>query len=185
MKIKNCTVCAKTIKKTYETNADWKRRQFCSVICRYKSPRPEWVKRKISKSCKAHGVGKWMEGRARPLETTLKQRIKIMKLVENGTHNFWKGGISQFTRSVRANYESSIEYRLWRKAVFERDNYTCVSCGIKNGNGKKVVLNADHIKEFALYPELRLAIDNGRTLCRECHYKRHSNVGLPSKASQN
>jgi 5-methylcytosine-specific restriction endonuclease McrA len=62
---------------------------------------------------------------------------------------------------------------LWRESVFKRDNYTCVWCGAKNkkGNGKTVVLNADHIKPFALYPELRFAIDNGRTLCVDCHRK--------------
>lgn len=63
----------------------------------------------------------------------------------------------------------SSEYKLWREAVFKRDNYTCVWCGVKNGNGKTVRFNADHIKPFSLYPELRFAIDNGRTLCEKCH----------------
>ena len=59
-----------------------------------------------------------------------------------------------------------MEYKLWRKAVFERDNYTCIWCGYK---GNK--LQADHIKPFADYPELRFAIDNGRALCVDCHKK--------------
>ncbi|KKR69696.1 MAG: hypothetical protein UU10_C0007G0002 [Parcubacteria group bacterium GW2011_GWF1_40_6] len=76
----------------------------------------------------------------------------------------WRG-ITPINERIR----KSLEYKLWRMAVFERDNYTCVWCGAKNGNGKSVVLNADHIKPFAFYPELRFAIDNGRTLCVDCH----------------
>ena len=60
----------------------------------------------------------------------------------------------------------TVEYRLWRKAVFERDNFTCRKCGKRGGN-----LNADHIKPFARYPELRTSIENGRTLCTPCHKK--------------
>ena len=56
-----------------------------------------------------------------------------------------------------------------RKAVGERDNYTCVWCGTKSRIGLSVVLHADHIKPFSKYPELRFAIDNGRTLCVQCH----------------
>jgi len=57
-----------------------------------------------------------------------------------------------------------IEFKLWRDAVFARDNWTCQKCG-KQG----VRLHPHHIKSFAQYPELQLAIDNGMTLCLECH----------------
>lgn len=74
----------------------------------------------------------------------------------------WKGGITPMNRLIR----SSLEYKLWRESVFKRDNYTCQECWQYGGN-----LNADHIKPFAYYPELRFAIDNGRTLCLDCHKK--------------
>lgn len=84
---------------------------------------------------------------------------------------FWRGGVSEKNKLIR----NSLEYRLWRKSVFERDNYTCIWCFKKGGWSKiekrQIKLNADHIKPFAMYPELRFAIDNGRTLCVDCHQK--------------
>jgi hypothetical protein len=131
------------------------------------------TRKKISETCKKKGIGKWMTGRARSIELRIRQSKKMKELVSKGTHNFWKGGVSQENRTFKSNFQNTLEYRLWRTSVFQRDNYTCVWCGVRNGNGKKIVLNADHIQSFSENPELRLAIDNGRTLCRECHYKRH------------
>lgn len=75
-------------------------------------------------------------------------------------HPNWKGGITPQNERIR----NSVEYKLWRRSVFERDKYTCVFCG-----ANKCYVQADHIKPFAYYPELRFAIDNGRTLCVPCH----------------
>lgn len=80
--------------------------------------------------------------------------------VKGSKNHFWKGGVTPINLKIR----QSIEYKLWRTAVFERDNYTCIWC-FKKG----VRIQADHIKPFSLFPELRFAIDNGRTLCRKCH----------------
>jgi len=87
--------------------------------------------------------------------------------VQGSKNRHWKGGINPINNTIR----KSREYKLWRIAVFERDNYTCVWCGARSGKDRKVYLEAHHIKPFADYPELRFAIDNGRTLCRECHKK--------------
>ena len=54
----------------------------------------------------------------------------------------------------------------WRKKVFFRDKYTCQICKKVGG-----YLQADHIKPFAYFPDLRFDISNGRTLCRDCHKK--------------
>lgn len=72
----------------------------------------------------------------------------------------WKGGITP----ERVKIRSSVEYKQWRKAVFARDNFTCRACGVRGGT-----LNADHIKPFAFFPELRFDLANGQTLCTPCH----------------
>jgi len=106
-------------------------------------------------------VSKRMTGR----KLTKEQRKKWSEVKRGSKSHFWRGGVYPENKRIR----HSIEYRLWRESVFERDNWTCIWCGKRSGNGKKVTLQADHIKSFAHYPELRFAIDNGRTLCVECH----------------
>ena len=61
---------------------------------------------------------------------------------------------------------SSGEYKEWRIKVLKRDEYTCQECGTKEG-----ILEVDHIKPFAYFPQERFNINNGRVLCRECHQK--------------
>lgn len=95
---------------------------------------------------------------------TTKNKMRVSSKKGSENHN-WKGGITPINRAIR----TSTKYKDWRKSVFERDNYTCIWCGAKSSKGKKVILNADHIKPFSLFPELRFAIDNGRTLCTPCH----------------
>jgi 5-methylcytosine-specific restriction endonuclease McrA len=92
-----------------------------------------------------------------------KYMIVHMKGSNKGSKNGnWKNGATDKTILIR----ESTEYRHWRKAVYERDNYTCQIC-----HKRGVRLAADHIKPFALYPELRFELDNGRTLCFDCHIK--------------
>lgn len=63
---------------------------------------------------------------------------------------------------------SSAAYREWRNKVLIRDGYRCQKCGARN-----VSMHAHHIKPYADYPELRLDVDNGITLCADCHRDAH------------
>lgn len=73
---------------------------------------------------------------------------------------------------VRPRQGISFEYNEWRKAVFQRDNFTCQRCGQRGGR-----LQAHHIKAWAKYPELRYDVANGITYCVECHKQHHHEHG--------
>lgn len=81
----------------------------------------------------------------------------------------WQGGITENRQKAMAQRE----YKQWRLAVFERDNYTCQFCHKRGGN-----IEADHIKRWKDFPELRYDITNGRTLCPKCHRTTFKNLVL-------
>ena len=130
-------------------------------------------KRKLSKSMMGHthnqGIKKTDEhkrklaeaNRGKKASEETRKKMSVVRIGKQvGENNpMWKGGLTPENSRIRA----SREYHLWRTAVFQRDSYTCIWCGMKGD------INADHIKPFAYFPELRFAIDNGRTLCVPCH----------------
>lgn len=146
-----------------------------SRIAKEKGRRPpSWQGRKhspesIKKMSEAKRGNVPNENQRRGLEVGRKvydeeRRRKIGFRKSGPNCNWWKGGVSAENRTARQNLSVTIDYTIWRRSVFERDNYTCQECGKKGGT-----LNADHIKPFILYPELRLEVSNGRTLCVNCH----------------
>lgn len=88
----------------------------------------------------------------------------------------WNKGLRQ---EKYRDKHGGVEYTKWRKAIYERDEYTCQNC--KKVGGK---LQAHHIKSWKQYPELRLEINNGITLCEECH-KLTDNYGGKARIKQN
>lgn len=122
----------------------------------------------VPKSAFKKGCTSLNKGRECP--KSVKERISLSKigkpqLKQRGKlHWHWKGGTSQIEdKKIR----QSLEYKQWRRAVFQRDNYMCILGGKEHGSK----LRADHIKPFSLFPELRFILSNGRTLCEECHKK--------------
>jgi 5-methylcytosine-specific restriction endonuclease McrA len=91
--------------------------------------------------------------------------------------HLWEGGRTKLTKQIR----DSVEYKKWRREVFERDNFTCQICG-----NRGCQIQADHypksfsqiLKEYNI-KDLNEALkckelwdtNNGRTLCLDCHKK--------------
>lgn len=119
-------------------------KQFCSRKCYMESGKHEEALKKANENTPRN----YWAGKKRPQMT--------------GENNWnWKGGVG----SERHSAMGQVEYKQWRTAVFEKNDYTCQICEQHGG-----VLHADHIEKWADSEELRYAVDNGRTLCVACHY---------------
>lgn len=75
-------------------------------------------------------------------------------------HWNWQGGIHR----PNERQQQQVECKRWRLSVYQRDAYTCQGCGQVGRT-----LNAHHIKPWSTFPECRFVLDNGVTLCVECH----------------
>ena len=142
-KVKNnrsCLVCQKYFHTSVSQD-----RKYCSSDCYHKST-----------------IGRSNYNKGLPMSEEQKLKVSTSrrgKLLGESNHS-WKGGITPVNHLIR---ESSAMIE-WRKAVFKKDDYTCVWC---KKRGYKI--HADHIKPFAWYPKLRFEISNGQILCKECH----------------
>lgn len=130
---------------------------------------------KLSKSLLGHKVSdeirrKISEANIGRVQTEDERRRRGSPGARNAS---WKGGVTPINKLIR----HSIDYKLWREAVFKRDNYQCVIGGIEHGNK----LHADHIKSFSEYPNLRFDVSNGRTLCKKCHEQTDNYAGRAMK----
>ncbi len=63
-------------------------------------------------------------------------------------------------------YSDSSRWNKIRQQIFLRDNFCCIWCGTNQN------LTVDHIKELSMGGTNQL--DNLRTLCKDCHEKRHN-----------
>ncbi|MFC4652646.1 HNH endonuclease [Lactococcus nasutitermitis] len=79
------------------------------------------------------------------------------------------------TRKARHTFYCSSAWRCVRKQALVRDNYECQWCKAEGRvtTALRATLEVDHIKELEDYPEFALQLSNLRTLCHDCHNKRH------------
>jgi len=114
-------------------------------------------------------------GKGSKMPESAKETLRQIRLGKTGklTPN-WKGGLTDLTRCIH----SLDKYKEWRLAIFIRDNWTCQNCK-KIG----VYLEPHHIKSLkVIIKENNLVnsdnaikckelwdINNGITLCKDCH----------------
>lgn len=187
MDTKLCEHCGTQFHRGERQKWDFNKLRFCSKRCsglrpnsgQRKAGETPWNKgkkcpqlilppesrAKKSASLKAVGAGKWRKG----MEPWNKGRANPHSTGPKNPN--WKGGITVKTRGLRW----SAQYARWRTKVFERDDYICRFCGQRGGR-----LNADHIKPLLHHPELIFDLNNGRTLCENCH-KQTDTYGTKAK----
>jgi len=134
-KFKNPVIQCVVCKKEFRTRKD-KGQECCSLKCR----------------------NKFIKGRKRTLESRIKQGKTRTGKYRGKNNPSWKGGVQ------RGKPKGDWRYYKWYKAVFKRDNFTCISCGERG-----VYLEAHHIKNWRYNPKLRYKVKNGLTLCKSCH----------------
>jgi len=130
----------------------------------------KFTKEHRDKMAKAKLGNKWNLGKKRPEHSKRmmgennpmwgKRNLKCSQKMRGDKNPNWKGGVSLKNQLERA----SSKMYFWRKAVLARDGYRCQVCKKVGGN-----LETHHIKEWINYPRLRFIIDNGITLCKNCH----------------
>lgn len=143
-------------------------------------PRTQGVRDKISQARKGnpltieHRKALSLAKKGKPIKHFVENREEVSRKMglafkgkpqpnlRGAKHWNWQDGKTAINSQIR----NSLEMKQWRRAVFERDNYTCQICHIRGGR-----LVADHIKPFSLFPDLRFELSNGRTLCKECDIK--------------
>lgn len=109
-----------------------------------------------------------------------------MDLMRGEDNPNWKGGLTPLKNVIR----SLPEYLSWRFSIYGRDNHRCQDCGVRGS--KRVSLHAHHIEHFSTIlskynitsAEEAVAcpalwdLDNGVTLCVDCHQTRHAGTTL-------
>lgn len=116
-------------------------------------------------------ISKALKGR--PLSEDHKKKLSIVKkgkkLAKSHILNLSRSQIKRWSVIPKKKYPKYVhcrnkKYLQWRSDVFTRDNWTCQTCG-KRG----VFLEAHYVRSWSHFPKLRFDLNNGVTLCKDCH----------------
>lgn len=191
---RNCQFCNKEF---YANQCDIKRGggKFCSLKCSLSGKHnPRWNGGQAKGICEICNTEfstrqcNLRSGRARFCSRQCQNQWRSDTFKRN-KHPNWQGGLTPIHLSIR----HSKKYADWRQTIFIRDNFTCKECGNKQSGN----LNAHHKKPFSILlkeaqeylPLMDIYeavmtytpiwdLDNGITLCKDCHEKKHCKDGM-------
>lgn len=145
------------------------------------------VRKKIASKNSIKGINSVAsrEKLKRTMQTTeYKIKQSISKLGEkNGMYGL-KGELNPLwnfnkTREQRIKDRKLPQTREWRINVFERDNYTCQCC-----KETTKTLNAHHLNGYHWFVDGRFKVENGITLCEDCHKQFHKVYGVRNNTKE-
>jgi hypothetical protein len=92
-------------------------------------------------------------------------------------HHAWNKERSQEDRLIKRQFDG---YKDWRNSVFKRDEYICQCCGLTGG----IYLHAHHLDNYSEFIDKRLDLENGITLCSDCHSDFHKMYGTKGNTKE-
>lgn len=109
------------------------------------------------------------------IKSRCKECYKENNFGEN--HHNWNPNLTDEDRNDKRLY---FDYMVWRIEVYKRDNYTCQCCGDNRGGN----INAHHLDGYHWCKEKRTDINNGKTLCDNCHIDFHKKYGYKNNTKE-
>lgn len=103
-------------------------------------------------------------------EQSTKRIIEISRNNSGEKHYNWNPELTEEDRYRSSRDKKSVAAR---KETYERDNYTCQICSLRNTN-----LNAHHIVPYSKDKTLRYELSNLITMCVKCHKAYHKEYKL-------
>ena len=175
--LKKCSNCNCEIIRTPSSFTG--ERQFCSKECKnvFLKDMNESLSKKarVERACEYCGKKtirkrSAFNGKRFTFCSTTCKNKHLSEYYVGANHPLYDPNITMMERTLKRNYA---EYRVWRKKVYERDNYTCQCCRDDKGGN----LVAHHIVNYSSNKDKRTELSNGITLCETCHKSFHSQYG--------
>lgn len=145
------------------------------------------------KFCSLECRGEWQEENLKGEKNPFYGKHHTEEVKKLSSERNSKGELQNINRAFR----HTNKMKEWKKAVYEKYDYTCQDCGARSKKGKHVYLNAHHkiplAELISSYPDIEKKflkdsysvlhddyfydVENSECLCVDCHKKRHMKDG--------